>query len=124
MKVRSCTEMLTKGNPLVLKPRSLLAGFVPYRIKGVMHPWRVEFMVVVEIFSRPRVLYRYQGPAFRASISDAVTDATWQAITSWCRRNKDELQNSIHRLLHLRKKDKFKASGVKKDVPRMDMVHH
>jgi hypothetical protein len=25
---------------------------------------------------------------------------------------------------YLRKKDKFKASRVKKDVPKMDMVHH
>jgi hypothetical protein len=89
-----------------------------------MHPGRVEFKVVVEIFSGPKVLYRHQGPAFRASISDGVADAAWQAITSWSRRNKDELQNSIHHLLPQRKKDKFKASGVKKDVPKMDMVHH
>jgi hypothetical protein len=34
-------------------------------------------------FSRPRVLCRHQGPAFRASISDSVADAAWQAITSW-----------------------------------------
>jgi hypothetical protein len=53
-----------------------------YRIKGVPHPGRVEFKAVVEIFSRPRVLYRHQGPAFRASISDVVADAAWQAITS------------------------------------------
>jgi hypothetical protein len=29
-----------------------------YRIKGVPRPGRVEFKAVVEIFSRPRVLYR------------------------------------------------------------------
>jgi hypothetical protein len=34
------------------------------------------------------------------------------------------LKNSIHRLLPYRKKDQFKAYGVKKDVPRMEMVHH
>jgi hypothetical protein len=34
------------------------------------------------------------------------------------------LQNSIHHLLPYRKKDQFKAYGVKKDVPRMEMVHH
>jgi hypothetical protein len=34
------------------------------------------------------------------------------------------LQNSIHRLLPYRKKDQFKASRVKKDVPTMEMVHH
>jgi hypothetical protein len=70
-----------------------------YQIKGVPHPGRVAFKVVVEIFSGPRVLCRHKGPAFRASISDVVTDAAWQAITSWSRRNKDDLQNSIHRLL-------------------------
>jgi hypothetical protein len=53
-----------------------------YKIKGVMRPWRVEFKAVAEIFSGPRVLYRHQGPAFRASISDVVADAAWQAITS------------------------------------------
>jgi hypothetical protein len=84
----------------------------------------VELKAVAEIFSRPRVLCRHQGPAFRASISDVVADAVWQAITSWSHCNKDELQNSIHHLLPQRKKDKVKACGVKKDVPRMDMVHH
>jgi hypothetical protein len=62
-----------------------------YRIKGVLHPGQVEFKVVVEIFSGPRVLCRHQGLAFRASISDVVVDAAWQAITSWSRHNKGEL---------------------------------
>jgi hypothetical protein len=53
-----------------------------------------------------------------------VADTAWQAITSWSSRNKDELQNSVHYLLPQRKKGKFKTSGVKKDVPRMEMVHH
>jgi hypothetical protein len=34
------------------------------------------------------------------------------------------LQNSIHYLLPYRKKDQFKAYGVKKDIPRMEMVNH
>jgi hypothetical protein len=34
------------------------------------------------------------------------------------------LQNSVHYLLPYRKKDLFKAYGVKKDIPRMEMVHH
>jgi hypothetical protein len=62
-----------------------------YRIKGVLHPGQVEFKVVVEIFSGPRVLCRHQGLAFRASISDVVVDAAWQAITSWSHHNKGEL---------------------------------
>jgi hypothetical protein len=38
--------------------------------------------------------------------------------------NKSRLQNSVHYLLPYRKKDQFKAYGVKKDIPRMEMVHH
>jgi hypothetical protein len=34
------------------------------------------------------------------------------------------LRNTIYYLLPQRKKNKFKASGVKADVPRMLMVHH
>jgi hypothetical protein len=30
----------------------------------------------------------------------------------------------IHYLLPYRKKDQFKAYGVKRDIPRMEMVHH
>jgi hypothetical protein len=77
----------------------------------------VEFNAVGEIFSGPRVLGRHQGLAFRASISDAVADAAWQAITSWSHHNMGELQNSVHRLLPHWKKDRFKVSGVMKDVP-------
>jgi hypothetical protein len=34
------------------------------------------------------------------------------------------LQNSVHYLLLYRKKDQLKAYEVKKDIPRMEMVHH
>jgi hypothetical protein len=34
------------------------------------------------------------------------------------------LQNSVHYLLSYRKKDQFKAYGVKMDIPRMELVHH
>jgi hypothetical protein len=95
-----------------------------YRIKEVPHPGRVEIKAVAEIFSGSRVLCRHNGPAFRTSCSDAVADAAWQAITSWVRSNKCQLQNSIHYLLPYGKKDQFKAYGVKKDIPRMEMVHH
>jgi hypothetical protein len=30
----------------------------------------------------------------------------------------------VHYLLPYRKKDRFKSYGVKKDIPRMEMVHH
>jgi hypothetical protein len=42
----------------------------------------------------------------------------------WVCSNKSRLQNSVHRLLPYRKKDQFKAYGVNKDIPRMEMVHH
>jgi hypothetical protein len=95
-----------------------------YRIKEVPRSGRVEFKAVVEIFFGSRVLYRHKGPAFRTSRSDAVADATWQAITLWVHSNKGRLQNSVHYLLPYRKKDQFKAYGVKRDIPRMEMVHH
>jgi hypothetical protein len=34
------------------------------------------------------------------------------------------LQNSVHYLLPYRKKDQFKAHGVRKDIPRIEMVRH
>jgi hypothetical protein len=95
-----------------------------YRIKEVSRSGRVEFKAIAEIFFGSRVLCRHKGPAFRTSRSDAVADAAWQAITSWVRSNKSRLQNSVHYLLPYRKKDQFKAYGVKRDMPRMKMVHH
>jgi hypothetical protein len=95
-----------------------------YRIKEVPRSERVEFKAITEIFFGSRVLCRHKGPAFRTSRSDAVADAAWQAITSWVRSNKSWLQNSVHYLLPYRKKDQFKAYGVKRDIPRMEMVHH
>jgi hypothetical protein len=84
----------------------------------------VEFKAVVEIFQGSKVINRHIGPAYRASNSDDVADTAWQAITSWSRCHRGKLQNSVHHLLPQWKKDKFKASRVKKDVPRMEMVHH
>jgi hypothetical protein len=95
-----------------------------YRIKEVPRSGRVEFKVIAEIFFGSRILCRHKGPAFKTSRNDAVADAAWQAITSWVRSNKSRLQNSIHYLLPYRKKDQFKAYGVKRDIPRMEMVHH
>jgi hypothetical protein len=95
-----------------------------YRIKEVPRSGRMEFKAIAEIFFGSRILCRHKGPAFRTSCGDAVADATWQAITSWVRSNKSWLQNSVHYLLPYRKKDQFKAYGVKKDIPRMEMVHH
>jgi hypothetical protein len=95
-----------------------------YRIKEVLRSGRVELKAIAEIFFGSRVLCRHKGPAFRTSRSDVVADTAWQAITSWVRSNKSRLQNSIHYLLPYRKKDQFKAYGVKRDIPRMELVHH
>jgi hypothetical protein len=91
-----------------------------YRIKEVPRSGRLEFKDIAEIFLGSRILCRHEGPAFRTSCSDAA----WQAITSWVHSNKSRLQNSVHYLLHYRKKDQFKAYEVKKDIPRIEMVHH
>jgi hypothetical protein len=62
-----------------------------YRIKQVSRSGRGEFKAIAEIFFGSRILCRHKGPAFRTSRSDAVADATWQAITSWVRSNKSRL---------------------------------
>jgi hypothetical protein len=95
-----------------------------YRIKEVPCSGRVEVKAIAEVFFGSRIFCRHKGPTFRTSRSDAVADAAWQAITSWVCSNKSRLQNSVHYLLPYRKKDQFKAYGVKKDIPRMEMVHH
>jgi hypothetical protein len=43
-------------------------------INEVPHSGRVEFKAIAEIFSGSRVLYRHQGPAFRASRNNVVVD--------------------------------------------------
>jgi hypothetical protein len=95
-----------------------------YRIKEVPRSGRVEFKAITEMFFRSRILCWHKGPAFRTLSSDAVADAAWQAITSWVCSNKSRLQNSVHYILPYRKKDQFKAYGVKRDIPGMEMVHH
>jgi hypothetical protein len=95
-----------------------------YRIKEVSRSGRVEFKAIAEFFFGSQILCRHKGPAFRTSCNDVVANAAWQAITSWVCSNKSRLQNSVHYLLPYRKKDQFKAYGVKKDIPRMEMVHH
>jgi hypothetical protein len=91
---------------------------------GITTALRYRIKAVAEIFFGSRVPCRHKGPALRTSRSDAVADAAWQAITSWVRSSKSRLQNSVQYLLPYRKKDQFKAYGVKKDIHRMEMVHH
>jgi hypothetical protein len=78
----------------------------------------------MEIFSRPDVVSHHKGPAFSATYQDVVADAAWQAIITYNHKYHDELKNAVYNLLPQRKKNKFKTSAVKADVPRMLMVHH
>jgi hypothetical protein len=94
-----------------------------YRIKEVPRSGRVEFKAIAEIFFGFRILCWHKGLAFSTSHSDAVADAAWQAITWWVRSNKSRLQNSVHYLLPYKKKYQFKAYGLNRDIPRMEMVH-
>jgi hypothetical protein len=64
------------------------------------------------------------GLAIRTTYQDVVADVAWQAITTYSRRYHDELRNTVYHLLPQRKKNKFKVSGVRADVPRMLLVHH
>jgi hypothetical protein len=95
-----------------------------FRIKRIPRLGREEYKAIVEIISGPNMLSRPKGPAFRTTYQDAVADAAWQVITTYSRRYHDELRNTVYHLLPQRKKNKFKVSGVKADVPRMLMVHH
>jgi hypothetical protein len=70
-----------------------------YSIKGVPHPGRVEFWAIVEIFHGSKVVSRHTGPAFRASNSDDVANAAWQAITSWSHHHQGKLQKLVHHLM-------------------------
>jgi hypothetical protein len=72
----------------------------------------------------PNVLSLHKGPILRATYQDAVANAAWQAITTYNRRYREELKNTVYHLLPQRRKNKFETSGVKVDVPRMLMVHH
>jgi hypothetical protein len=45
-------------------------------------------------------------------------------ITTYNHKYHDKLKNTVYHLLPQRKKNKFKTSGVKANVPRMLMVHH
>jgi hypothetical protein len=95
-----------------------------FRIKRILRPGREEYKAIVEIISGPNVLSRHKGPAFRTTYPDAVANTAWQAITTYSQRYHDELRNTVYHLLPQRKRNQFKVSGVKADVPRILMVHH
>jgi hypothetical protein len=78
----------------------------------------------VEIISGPNALSRHKGLAFKTAYQDVVADGAWQAIPTYSHIYLDELRNTVYYLLPQKKKNKFKVSGDKADVPRMLMVHH
>jgi hypothetical protein len=121
--LRRCTGMPMTWSPSELNHLGITTA-PRYRVKEVPRTGRVEFKAIVEIFFGSKIFYRQKGPAFRTSRSDAVADAAWQAITSWVHSKKSRLQNPVCYLLPYRKKDQFKAYGVKKDIPQIEMVHH
>jgi hypothetical protein len=95
-----------------------------FRIKRVLRPGQEEYKAIMEIFSEPNVLSHHKGLAFRDTYQDVVADTAWQAITTNNCRYHEELKNTVYHLLPQRKKNRFKTSGVKVDVPRMLMVNH
>jgi hypothetical protein len=125
-------EIKTFGNEALIPTSSLrnLLNHInittppEFKIKRIPCPGREEYKAIMKILSGPNVLTRHKGPAFRTTCQDAVADATWQSITTYSHRYHDELRNTVYHLLPQRKKNKFKVSGVKADVPRMLMVHH
>jgi hypothetical protein len=66
----------------------------------------------------------WRSSAESSTYQDAVADATWQVITTYNRKYHGKVKNTVYHLLPQRKKNKFKTSGVKADVPSMLMVHH
>jgi hypothetical protein len=93
-------------------------------IKRIPCHGREGYKAIAEIISRPNVLSRHKGPAFRTTYQDVVVDAAQQAITTYIHRYHDELRNTVYHLLPQRMKNKFKVFGVKANVPRMLTVHH
>jgi hypothetical protein len=125
-------EIKTFGNEALIptgRLRNLLnciniTTLLEFRIKRIPRPGREEYKAIVEILSGPNVLSWHKGPAFRTTCQDAVANAAWLAITTYSRRNHDELRNTVYHLLPQREKNKFKVSGVRANVPRMLMLHH
>jgi hypothetical protein len=94
-----------------------------FRINRIPCPGREEYKAIMEIISGPNVLSRHKGPTLRTTCQDVVADAAWQTITTYSCRYHDELRNTVYHLLPQRKKNKFKVSGVRANVPRMLLVH-
>jgi iron-sulfur cluster repair protein YtfE (RIC family) len=95
-----------------------------FTIKRIPRPGQEEDKAIMEIINGPNALSQHKGPAFRTTFQDVVVDAAWQMITTYSRRYHDEVRNTVYHLLPQRKKNKFKVSGVKADVPSMLIVHH
>jgi hypothetical protein len=83
----------------------------------------MEFTCTVEIFDGHEVVSKHAYPTPRATCAEVVTDAAWQALTSWNHSRHNDLKNSIYALYPQRKKDAFKISRVDPQIFRGAMSH-
>jgi hypothetical protein len=94
-----------------------------FKIKRIPRPRREEFCATLEIYNETRVVRKHKGPAFRSTCAEAISDAAWQAMTSFNRTRRDKLKGSIYFLFPQRKKNTFKISGVKNNIPKTMTIH-
>jgi hypothetical protein len=95
-----------------------------YRIKGVPRPGWVEYRAIAEIFSISRVIRGVPGASL-PSIN--------HQCCGWCCLPGHHLLEPpppgqavdlVYRLIPQWKKDQFKVPGMKKGIPKMEMVHY
>jgi hypothetical protein len=65
---------------------------------------------------------KHKGPAFWSTCAEAISDAAWQAMTSFNCSRQDKLKGSVYSLFPQRK-NTFKVSRVKNNVPKTMMIH-
>jgi hypothetical protein len=94
-----------------------------FKIKRIPQPGRQEFRATVEIYNGSQMVRKHKGPAFRSTCAEAISDAAWQAMTSFNCTRRDKLKDSVYSLFPRRKKNIFKVSGVKIDVPKTMTIH-
>jgi hypothetical protein len=76
----------------------------------------------VEIYNGTQMVRKHKGPAFRSTCKEAISDTAWQAMTSFNHTRQDKLKDSVYSLFP-RRKNTFKFSRVKIDVPKTMIIH-
>jgi hypothetical protein len=115
--LRSCTEMLTRWSPSELNLRSSSAGF-----ELCWSTWASPPLPGIKS-RKSRVQGEWSSRPSQRFSSDLGSSADTRDQPSGLRAAM-LLSMLPGRPSHHRKKDQFKAYGVKKDIPRMEMVHH